>query len=47
MITNQITYHLADGKIGEKDLDLLHVTDDIDDAVDVVNEAYHAWEETH
>jgi uncharacterized protein (TIGR00730 family) len=38
---------LTDGKISEKDLDLLHVTDDIDDAVDVVNEAYHAWEETH
>ncbi|OLM29715.1 hypothetical protein Ae717Ps2_0608 [Pseudonocardia sp. Ae717_Ps2] len=38
---------LVDGKISEKDLDLLHVTDDIDDAVDVVNEAYHAWEETH
>ncbi|MBP2370825.1 TIGR00730 family Rossman fold protein [Pseudonocardia parietis] len=38
---------LREGKISEKDLDLLHLTDDIDDAVDVVGEAYHAWEETH
>ena len=38
---------LRDGKISERDLDLLHLTDDIDDAVDVVGEAYHAWEETH
>ena len=35
------------GKIGEKDLALLHLTDDIDDAVKVVNEAYRAWEEAH
>ena len=35
------------GKIGEKDLSLLHLTDDIDDAVKVVNEAYRAWEEAH
>ncbi|MEV1293313.1 TIGR00730 family Rossman fold protein [Pseudonocardia sp. NPDC049635] len=38
---------MRDGKVSPKDLDLLHVTDDVDDAVDVVNEAYHAWEETH
>ena len=38
---------LRDGKISEKDLHLLHLTDDIDDAVDVVHRAYHAWEETH
>ncbi|ALE74949.1 DNA-binding protein [Pseudonocardia sp. EC080610-09] len=38
---------LRDGKVSEKDMDLLYLTDDIDDAVDVVGEAYHAWEETH
>jgi uncharacterized protein (TIGR00730 family) len=38
---------LAEGKIGEKDLELLHVTDDIDDAVRVVQESYKAWEDTH
>ena len=35
------------GKIGEKDLALLHVTDDVDDAVRVVHEAYRAWEDAH
>jgi uncharacterized protein (TIGR00730 family) len=35
------------GKIGEKDLALVHVTDDVDDAVKVVEEAYRAWERTH
>jgi len=38
---------LAEGKIGENDLKLLHLTDDIDDAVEVVLKAYQAWEETH
>ena len=38
---------LGGGKIGEKDLALLHVTDDVDDAVKVVHEAYRAWEEAH
>jgi hypothetical protein len=38
---------LESGKIGEKDLALVHLTDDIDDAVKVVNEAYRAWEEAH
>jgi uncharacterized protein (TIGR00730 family) len=38
---------LDQGKIGEKDLALLHVTDDVDDAVEVVRSAYRAWEETH
>ncbi len=38
---------LAEGKIGEKDIALLHLTDDVDDAVRVVEEAYQAWEETH
>ncbi|EHK83355.1 LOG family protein [Saccharomonospora azurea] len=38
---------LAEGKINERDMTLLHVTDDIDDAVGVVQEAYKAWEDTH
>ncbi|SHK92229.1 hypothetical protein SAMN05443637_114134 [Pseudonocardia thermophila] len=37
----------GNGKIGEKDLALLHVTDDVEDAVSVVREAYKAWEDTH
>jgi hypothetical protein len=36
-----------EGKVGEKDLALLHVTDDIDDAVAVVEDAYQAWSEAH
>ena len=35
------------GKIGAKDMDLLHLTDDIDDAVRVVQDAYRAWEQVH
>ena len=38
---------MAEGKISPHDLDLLHVTDDIDDAVRVVQESYQAWEDTH
>lgn len=38
---------LAEGKIGQWDADLMHITDDIDDAIEVVLEAYKAWEETH
>jgi uncharacterized protein (TIGR00730 family) len=38
---------LDGGKIGEKDVGLLHLTDDVDDAVRVVHEAYRAWEEAH
>jgi uncharacterized protein (TIGR00730 family) len=38
---------LAEGKVGEKDLELLHLTDDVDDAVRVVVDSYHAWEESH
>jgi uncharacterized protein (TIGR00730 family) len=38
---------LANGKIGEKDLALLHVTDDVDDAVKTVQDAWRAWEEAH
>ena len=38
---------LPGGKIGEKDMALLHVTDEVDDAVKVVHEAYRAWEDAH
>ncbi len=38
---------LAEGKISPHDLDLLHVTDDIEDAVRVVEDSYKAWEDTH
>src|SRR5699024_10422460 len=38
---------LAEGKIGKQDMELLHITDDIDDAVGIVLDAYKAWEETH
>lgn len=38
---------LGDGKIGERDARLLYLTDDIDDAVRVMQESYRAWEETH
>jgi uncharacterized protein (TIGR00730 family) len=38
---------LAHGKIGEHDMKLLYLTDEVDDAVKVVHEAYRAWEEAH
>jgi uncharacterized protein (TIGR00730 family) len=38
---------LPAGKINEPDLRLLHLTDDIDEAVKTVQEAWRAWEETH
>ena len=38
---------LDSGKIGEKDIKLLYVTDDVDDAVRVVHDAYRAWEDAH
>jgi uncharacterized protein (TIGR00730 family) len=38
---------LDGGKIGEKDVKLLHLTDEVDDAVKVVHEAYRAWEDAH
>jgi uncharacterized protein (TIGR00730 family) len=38
---------LESGKINDRDLALLHVTDDIGDTVRVVEEAYRAWEATH
>ncbi|WP_115944270.1 TIGR00730 family Rossman fold protein [Amycolatopsis thermalba] len=37
----------AQGKISDKDLALLHLTDDVDEAVAMVEEAYKAWEDTH
>ncbi len=37
----------GEGKISDVDLKLLHVTDDIEDAVRVVKDAYQAWEDTH
>jgi len=38
---------LGHGKIGEKDVRLLYLTDEVDDAVKVVHEAYRAWDEAH
>jgi uncharacterized protein (TIGR00730 family) len=38
---------LDSGKISAKDVDLLHLTDDVDDAVNVVQSAYKAWEDAH
>jgi hypothetical protein len=38
---------VAEGKISEADLGLLHITDDVDDAVRVVQDSYRAWEELH
>ena len=38
---------MAGGKVSEKDLDLLHLTDDIDDAVRVVEDSYQAWTKAH
>jgi uncharacterized protein (TIGR00730 family) len=38
---------LDSGKVGENDVRLLHLTDDVDEAVQVVHVAYRAWEEAH
>ncbi|MGH3980386.1 MAG: TIGR00730 family Rossman fold protein [Pseudonocardiaceae bacterium] len=35
------------GKIGERDLGLLHLTDDVAEVVDLVGDAYQAWQDTH
>jgi hypothetical protein len=35
------------GKINERDLELLHLTDDVEDAVRVVRDAYRAWQDAH
>jgi hypothetical protein len=37
----------AGGKVSQKDLELLYLTDDIGDAVRVVEEAYQAWQAAH
>ncbi|MFD7656021.1 TIGR00730 family Rossman fold protein [Actinosynnema sp. NPDC059797] len=38
---------LGSGKVGEKDVELLYLTDDIDDAVRIVREAHQAWADAH
>ncbi|HEY7813941.1 MAG TPA: TIGR00730 family Rossman fold protein, partial [Nakamurella sp.] len=38
---------LAAGTISPGDIDLLHVTDSIDDMVAVVKDSYKAWEDAH
>ncbi len=38
---------VAAGNISEKDLALLHVTDDVDDLMEVVHRSYKAWVEAH
>src|SRR5690348_13669982 len=43
-ITNSVA---AAGNISPPDLMLLHVTDDVDDAIRVVHDAYAAWEAAH
>ncbi|MCP2262213.1 hypothetical protein LX15_005947 [Streptoalloteichus tenebrarius] len=35
------------GKVSDRDLALLHLTDDVDEAVELVQDAYRAWEDTH
>jgi hypothetical protein len=37
----------AGGKVSERDMELLHLTDDINDAVSVVENAYLAWQDAH
>jgi uncharacterized protein (TIGR00730 family) len=37
----------GEGKISPRDVELLHLTDDIDDAVDVVRRAYEEWGRVH
>lgn len=38
---------LSEGNISPDDMNLLHVTDDVDDAMRVVHESYQAWEDAH
>jgi uncharacterized protein (TIGR00730 family) len=38
---------LAEGKISPPDMELIHVTDDVDDAIEVVHSAWKAWEQAH
>ncbi len=37
----------AQGKLTEAEVALLHVTDDVDEAVRLVGESYQAWQDTH
>lgn len=37
----------ANGKIGDADMGLLRLTDDIDEAIEVVQQSYAAWEAVH
>lgn len=37
----------ATGKIAETDLSLIHVTDDVQEAVQIVRETFSEWSETH
>ncbi|MTD12935.1 TIGR00730 family Rossman fold protein [Nakamurella sp. YIM 132087] len=37
----------GNGNVSPPDLDLIHVTDDVDDMVRVVHDAYAAWEAAH
>lgn len=38
---------LGSGNISPEDMNLLHVTDDVDDVMRVVHQAYQAWEDAH
>ncbi len=38
---------LAEGKLTEAELGLVHITDDVDEAVHLVGESYKAWQDTH
>ncbi|MGQ0774625.1 MAG: TIGR00730 family Rossman fold protein [Pseudonocardiales bacterium] len=38
---------VAQGKLSAAELALLHVTDDVDEAVRLVGESYQAWQDTH
>ncbi len=38
---------LEEGKISPPDMELIHVTDDVDDTIEVVHSAWKAWENAH
>ena len=38
---------LGSGNISPRDMELVHVTDDVDDVMRVVHESYQAWEDAH
>ena len=43
-----LTEHaVAEGKLTETEAALLHITDDLDEAVRLVSESYKAWQDTH